>query len=260
MTSERIISDAANDVGDIGFEFLTKKEYLQFMNDSLKEIARECGAFSNERTYNLTKDSNILVLPVSDIIAINRMEYLRDTAVIPFREISFSRIHDRLHNLDGLENNFPGSGSSIIPFPDATDPIIISSAGNDNTNMVSLSTWYATKTNNGVLSIFFGFNAVEGDRVRMWVLSGWTEHATFDDTEIVWDDYADVVKEGVRWRALRRMQYRPNAQQRQLWEYRNEYQGGMVRYYRELLPKLKRYVWSLKTTQDELRIAPFNYL
>ena len=260
-TSIDLISSVANDVGDIGFELLTKKEYLQFMNDTLHEIGTRSKAYCTMNEVTLVKDASELVLTDRNVIKLVRTEYLKgglETSMIPLTEVAFSKLRDKFFGL-GYTNYIPSNvtniyydtnGNTVLTL-DTTIPV--SSEGSSNN-------WYATKSDNGLITIYFGFKFNTDDKLRYWYLSVWVNHNIFDDTDIIWDEYTPVVREGMRFRALRRLQFRPKPARNQSWEYSKEAALSKNEYYRVLLPQLEQYIAGLKTSTDILQIKPFKYL
>lgn len=256
MTTEEIVSLTANNIGDIGFEFLTKKEYLAAFNDTMLEIVKKCGTFYENQTVTPTVGSNQYTFTTKDIVKIIRLEYVPNGSIpVSCREVAFSRVLDR--------NNF--TGGSVIPTSDSVKyyngdgEVVLEVPAETGRDGAIKANWYATKVNDGQFTLYFGFDFREGDGINIWYHKQWVPHSSFDNTEISWDGYKECLLEGMRWRVLRIMMYRPNAQQKQLWEYQKEYQISMDLYYKQLLPEIKRYIWDLKTVQDAVRIAPFRY-
>lgn len=263
MTSQELISIVANEIGDPGFEFVNKEEHLQVMNQTIQEVATITGAFFEPKIVNLVVDQTEYSFTDQDILKIVRLEYwyggVATGTLFPCREIAFSRIQDRLNNADSAILYAPRT----LPqqYEDGLGNVILTINREipDENTYDYMSNWYSTQSNNGLITLYFGFKFKENDQLQLWYLSTSDKHEYFDDVDIIWDGYRNVVQEGMRWRTLRKMQFRPKLSKNQNYEYTKEYQASFQLYYKQYLPEIRKYITDLKTTQDVARIHPFNY-
>lgn len=276
-STAELISITANEVGDPGFEFLDHNEYVQFLNDTIREIGLKTECLVQMSLINTVANQNTIVLQnavvapavaVQDVFKVLRLEYLVGGAnanpqleqVMSCREIAFTRMQNRLHNMDE-ERTIITPTTTPVQFFDSNGNVVFTMTTTvPNASPNYMSNWYALKNLNGTVTAYFGFVFAAGDQIRYWYIQNWQDNTAINVTNIIWDPYRIAVQEGMRWRAMRRLQFRPKAGKVQNWEFSKAAEASRELYYKQYIPEIKKYIVALKTTQDAMRIDPFKYL
>ena len=259
MTSQQMISEVANEVGDPGFEFLKKNEHIQFMNDTRREMGLLARCFhsvtdktdltTNEFTYPLTDQ---------DVIKLDRVEYYFsgvDTP-LPMHEKAFHKVNNELYYPSG--NSYEWL-SQTTTYEDDSGNVVLTITSDTTRGEDLKPNWYSTRRDNGLLTLYFPFKFSDGDWLKIYYYSAESDHSTFDDIELIWDPFVEVIREGMRWRALRRLGFRRDTNDPKMWVYTKEAEKTEAKYYNKLLPWLKRFMTSLGTESDVPEMQAFKY-
>jgi hypothetical protein len=260
MTSKQLISQVANDVNDPGFEFINKEEWIQFMNDTRREMGTQAKIFYTfaDKTDLVEGESNY-PLTDQDVIRLIRVEYYFSgiDLPLPMNEKAFHRVMNELYYPTGYSYEYT---SQTTEFTDTNGAVVLTITSDilNNAETPRIN-WYATKRDNGLFTLYFPFKFADGDHLRIYYYSTEVDHNYFNDVEIIFDPFAEPLKEGMRFRALRRLTLRRILTQNEMWMLNKECDKSEMRYYNRHLPWLKRYMKALGTESEVLEMKPFNY-
>jgi hypothetical protein len=256
MTSAEIISNVANDCGDIGFEILRKEEYIAIMNETIREIAMKTNLFYRYQSYTPVVGENSYSLTDRDISRLIRVVYKEGSTgyLYDLKEVTLNKVQDALNNLQDV---YSITNTPIEYYDTNNNPVLtVESTGPDSYNGKQL--WYASQNDNGVITIYIPWLFQTGDQILVYYYSTESRHEVFDDTDIIWDYYAMIIMEGMRWRCIRRLSYRKDTNDPKMWVYNKDWQASQQLYYNKFLPELIRYSRSMGSVSSAKEMKVFN--
>lgn len=261
MTSQEIISNVANDVNDIAYTIINRTEYVAMLNEVLREIGTHAKCYYDLKEDDLTAGQNTYSLTDKDVIKLLRVELQLagsegEDNWIPFREVAFNKIKNRYY---GTDNSYSyEKGSTPVTYYDDSNNVVLTISTPTTETDRTIRTWYASNWDNGLYTLFFGYDFADGDRIRCTYFSKWGGHDYYDNVDIVDDTMANTVLEGLRWRVLRRVGYRRDENDPKMWVFPRESRQDKDYYYNRILPEFKRFVKSLGSTTP-IEMKPFSY-
>jgi hypothetical protein len=256
MTSAEIISNVANECGDPGFEFLRKEEYIAIMNEVIREISVKTNLFYKSVLYTPTVGTNVYSLTDTDISRLIRVVFTNtaNNYIYDLKETTLNKVQDALNN---ISDYYPPVDVPVEYYDNNNNPVLtITDDGPTSYNGKQL--WYAHQINNGLVTLFVPWNFLTGDQLLVHYYSTNPRFETFNDTDIIWDYYAQILMEGMRWRCVRRLSYRKDTNDPKMWVYNKDWIASQQLYYTKFLPELIRYSRSMGSVSSAKEMKVFN--